>query len=80
MTRYRPHSVQKLEDHNYTARDDIANYNCSLQNIQSDTLFLNCIIYFDECVFHVDRKVNKHNWLKEWKVMSKRKIPEVVKA
>lgn len=35
--------------------------NWCLQNLQSDDLSLNPIIYSNECVFYVDGKVSKHN-------------------
>lgn len=59
MFPYKLQVVQQLEDRDYTARIEFAQW--CLQNIQGDASFLNRVIYSDECVFHVDGKVNKHN-------------------
>lgn len=59
MFPYKIQIVQQLEDRDYAARTWFVNW-CR-QNIQSDCSFLNRIIFSDECVFHVDGKVNKHN-------------------
>lgn len=59
MFPYKLQVVQQLEDGDYTARIEFAQW--CLQNIQGDSSFLNRVIYSDECVFHVDGKVNKHN-------------------
>ena len=59
MCPYRLQIVQELEDRDYEAR--IAFSNWFIENIELDASFLNRVIFSDECVFHVDGKVNKHN-------------------
>ena len=58
--------VQELEDRDYEAR--IAFSNWFIEKIELDASYLNRVIFSDECVFHVDGKLNKHNlriWVSE---------------
>lgn len=59
MFPYKIQMLQELEDRDPAARTWFANW--CMENIQSDRSFLHRIIFSDECVFHVDGKVNKHN-------------------
>lgn len=59
MFPYKINILQELQDQDPAARTWFANW--CMENIQSDSSFLNRIIFSDECVFHVDGKVNKHN-------------------
>ena len=51
--------LQELEARDYVARRAFA-ARC-LQNLKSDEKFMSRIIFSDECLFHVSRKVRKHN-------------------
>lgn len=59
MFLYKLDIVEEIEDHDYTAHNDLA-YK-SLKNIKLDASSLNGIIYSDDCVIQVDRKVNNHD-------------------
>lgn len=56
---YRLHSVLELAERDYEAPVEFANW--SLQNVGSDDSFLNRIAFSNECVFHKDENVSKHN-------------------
>lgn len=55
---YKLHIAQHPEDRDYEARINITNL--FLQNIEADKFFLSRIIYSDDCVLHMNGKVNKH--------------------
>lgn len=59
MFLYKLQVAQKLEDRSCKARAEFAQW--CLRHIQKDASLLNKIIYSDECVFHVDGRLNKHN-------------------
>lgn len=51
--------LQQLEDHDSTCRNDIVKL--CFRNTKFDALFMNHLLYCDECVFHVNGNVNKRN-------------------
>ena len=59
MFPYKLRIVHQLEARDYVARRAFAAW--CLQNLESNENFMSCIIFSDECVFHVSGKVNKHN-------------------
>lgn len=73
-------AVQQLEDRDYPASDEFAQW--CLQNTQRDVLFLNQVFCSGESVFHVDEKVKKHNvriWVKSWGTKNCRKTRELAR-
>lgn len=52
------HIVQKVEECDYESSIEFSNW--GIENIGLGTFFLNSV-FSDECVFHVDGKVNKQN-------------------
>lgn len=63
MISYRFQVVSQLKDCEYIAGTMSANW--CLQIIQADESFLNQVIYFDRCAFHVNVEVNKHDvWIR----------------
>lgn len=79
MFPFKIHVVQQLEDNDFAARTEFAEW--CLQNSHGDASFLTCVIYYYEFVFHVGGKVNKHNvriWGSET-LMEEEKQQEIVK-
>lgn len=59
MFSYKIKVVQCLDDSEYSARSEFANW--CFQNIKADGSSLNQVMYSDECMFSVDGKFNERN-------------------